>query len=67
MLTIYDICKQIAKDTNRDYDEICHIARYEFAITKNTMSFSLIITFFTVMKVDEFHNILAAKAAYLFL
>ena len=31
------------------------------------MSFSLIITFFTVMKVDEFHNILAAKAAYLFL
>ena len=23
------------------------------------MSFSLIITFFTVMKVDEFHNILA--------
>ena len=38
-----------------------------YAITKNTMSFSLIITFFTVMKVDEFHNILAAKAAYLFL
>ena len=31
------------------------------------MSFSLIITFFTVMKVEEFHNILAAKAAYLFL
>ena len=37
MVTIYDICKQIAKDTNRDYDEICRIARYEFAITKNIM------------------------------
>ena len=38
MLTIYDICKQIAKDTNRDYDEIYHIARYEFAITKNKLT-----------------------------